>query len=70
MGWLPDASGNRVRARDAAEAVICAPDPDTVIVSIAAVRIVIFACIAALGVAFLAVIGSIEHDPGPPPQIR
>lgn len=70
MGWLSNAGSNRIRARDEAEIVICAPDADTVIVSIAAVRIVIFACIAALGVAFLAVIGSIEHDPGPPPRIR
>ena len=50
--------------------MICAPDPDTVIVSIAAMRVVIFACVSALGVAFLAIIGSIEHDPGPPPRIR
>lgn len=50
--------------------MICAPDPDTVIVSIAAVKVVIFACVSALGVAFLAIIASIKHDPGPPPRIR
>lgn len=50
--------------------MICAPDPDTVIVSIAAMRVVIFACVAAFGVALLAIIGSIERDPGPPPRIR
>lgn len=50
--------------------MICAPDPDTVVVSIAAMRWVVLLCVAALGVALLAIIGSIEHDPGPPPQIR
>lgn len=47
--------------------MICAPDATTVVVNIAAMRWVVLLCVVALGVAFLALIGSIEHDPGPPP---
>lgn len=50
--------------------MICAPDAATVVVSIAALRLVVLLCVSALGVALLAIIGSIEHDPGPPPRIR
>lgn len=49
--------------------MICSPDPDTVIISIAAMRVVIAIFVLALGVAFLAIISSIENDPGPPPRI-
>lgn len=49
--------------------MICTPDATTVIVSIGALSVVISSCLAALAVAFLAVISSIDHDPGPPPRI-
>lgn len=50
--------------------MICAPSHDTVIVSSAAIGVVVLSCFAALAVALFAVIGSIDHDPGPPPRIR
>lgn len=51
--------------------MICAPDATTVVVSLAAMRVVIFLVVSAFAVAFLtAVAEGVKNDPGPPPRIR
>lgn len=50
--------------------MICAPDHDTVIVSIAAMRVVVFLVVSAFVIAFLTVIAEgVENDHGPPPRL-